>query len=57
MSVLVRLLLRPLNQEVPRSNARQGAARLAQERREREDVDAFLAELSGDSRLSEHARH
>jgi hypothetical protein len=45
MSSVMRLLLRPLDQEVPRSNARQGALRLAQQRRQREEVDAYLAQL------------
>lgn len=44
---LVRLFYGSLNQAVPRANARRAAARLAEERREREEVEAFLAFLSG----------
>ncbi len=54
---VVRVLRDPLNQRVALTNAQQAAARLAHRRREREQVDAFLAHLSprpgrpgGDSR-------
>lgn len=47
---LMRLMRGPLSQELARANARQAAGRLARLRREREEVDAFLAQLSAGSR-------
>ncbi len=43
---VVRVLRDPLNQRAARTNAQQAAARLAHRRREREQVDAFLAQLA-----------
>jgi hypothetical protein len=43
---VVRALRDPLNQRVALTNAQQAAARLAYRRREREQVDAFLAQLA-----------
>ena len=45
IGTLVKLLGRPLSQQVPRANAQQAATRLAHRRRLREEVDAYLAAL------------
>ncbi len=45
IATLVKLLGRPLSQQVPRANAQQAATRLAHRRRLREEVDAYLAAL------------
>lgn len=42
---MVRLLRDPFNQDIARTNAQQAAARLAHRRRQRQEVEAFLAQL------------
>ncbi|MGZ4522021.1 MAG: hypothetical protein ACXVGN_00310 [Mycobacteriaceae bacterium] len=44
---VVRVLRDPLSQRVALTNAQQAAARLAHRRRQREEVDTFLAQLPG----------
>lgn len=46
---MVRLLRDPFNQDVARTNAQQAAARLAHRRRQRQEVEAFLAQIPGRS--------
>ena len=46
---MVRLLRDPFGQDIALSNAQQSAARLAHRRRQREDVDAYLAQLPGNA--------
>ena len=46
---LMRLLPGLLNQDVARSNAQQAAVRLTYRRRQREEVDAYLARLPAKS--------
>ena len=45
LSSVVRLLRDPLKQDVARANAQQAAARLAHERRQRQEVEAYMAQL------------
>jgi hypothetical protein len=42
---LMRMLRDPMSQEVARTNAQQAAARLAHRRRQRDDVNRYLAQL------------
>lgn len=42
---VIRLLRDPFNQDVARTNAQQAAVRLAHQRRQRQEVDAYFAEL------------
>lgn len=46
---VVRLLRDPFKQDVARTNAQQAAARLAHRRRQRQEVEAYLAQLPGPS--------
>lgn len=43
---IVRLLPNPFTQDVARTNAQQAAARLAHRRRERQEVEVYLAQHS-----------
>ena len=49
---MVRLLRDPFVQDVARTNAQQAAARLAHRRRERQEVEAYLAQLPGPTRAT-----
>ena len=53
---MVSLLRHPLNQDVALRNAQQATARLAHRRRQREEVAAYLAQLS-DSAYRPVAKH
>ena len=46
---VVRLLRDPFKQDVARTNAQQAATRLAHQRRQRDEVEAYLAQLPGPS--------
>lgn len=46
---VVRLLRDPFRQDVARTNAQQAAMRLAHQRRQRHEVEAYLAQIPGPS--------
>ena len=54
---LTRLLRDPLSQQAARSNAQQAASQLGHQRRQRQEVDAYLAQLPDKVRRPANGRH
>lgn len=57
LGALTRLLRDPLSQQAARSNAQRAAAQLGHLRRQRQEVDAYLAQLPDKLRRPPNGRH